>query len=235
MVGDDPISLAVPDHEAPVENRNQIVICIQFSHGKKAACVEPFAYNGAVDELGQAATVGVHPVLDLSTVRKFHGHQVAEAIVVVAGRLSIGGPGLQVAVGTVGEGRVPLGQQAVLVVVGREDSAIGRGHADSVAISVIAIGPDDLAVFAHLLQTTGVVITVGVGTLHPRNTLGTLGNASYRVAIDRLTLEWSAAGRGLVGGHFRELIARELVADLPQANAGREAVLWIPVWRQRAG
>ncbi|MFO0551209.1 MAG: hypothetical protein U0271_22660 [Polyangiaceae bacterium] len=130
------------------EARDDVAAAVELGDGLELSAPEPALFEHAVACLADAAALGVDEVLEDIAVGEADGAQVAERVVVVGGYSVVRGVAAEgeVAIGREGVFDVAERLDAVLGVVRRLEDAGGIQGGEPVAVGVIGIGLDELAV-----------------------------------------------------------------------------------------
>ena len=156
--------------------------------------------QGAVDLLADPSVLAVDEIVDGHSAGQDHLGEVAQHVVGVGGGQARVALGLQFAVGGVGVAVGPIGEQAVLGVM---------GAAGSVAVGVIAVGGCRDAIGLDLGQAPGQVIGVVVGGGGACDGLLLLGDAPQFVScVGRAVEGGCAMGGRIVCGLAKGVVAQ---------------------------
>src|SRR5215211_236428 len=137
------------------------------------------------------------------------------------------GLALEVSVGRVDVVVISVGGEAVLGIVAALGDAARGAAAQAVAVLVVGVGGNNLAVLSDLFQASFVVVGVGVGGARSLDGLGLLGDAAQGVALVRGLIQLRRAGEGFVGVGLPEGVVGPLVGGAREGGAGHEAALGV--------
>lgn len=119
------------------ESRDEVALPVEFGNRSQLVGVEPAIDTHAVDRLRDAPAPPINRVGDHIAIRQRHPNQVAQRVVFVRCYQHADGLRRQFASLPIGVGGIAVRQQAILVVIGRNQLAI---HVRPIAVGVVPVG-----------------------------------------------------------------------------------------------
>ncbi len=231
MILDNAIGDAAFDHEVRHvgiggvdEAADDGVVAVQFGDGFELILVQEALLQHVVALFADAPVLAVDQVVDDGAVGQDDLPQVAQYVVVVAGRRGADGLGFQFAIGGVVIGGVVVVEQPVLGVVVGDGCAVQVG---AVAVVVVAVAGLYGAIQFHFDQPPCHIVSVIEGAGAAAYGFYFLGNPAQFVAAEIGLVQVCRCVLRQITGDFAEAVVGIAIGQAAERGAGQQAVLGV--------